>query len=52
MAKDIEHFPFCTSFESSLYNSFVDLLIRLFALLVHNFLSSLCILDINPLSDE
>jgi hypothetical protein len=31
-----------------LFNSFVHLLIGLFVLLVLNFLSSLCILDFNP----
>jgi hypothetical protein len=43
----------CTSsFERCLFSSFAHVLVGLFVILVFHFLSSLCILDINPLSDE
>jgi hypothetical protein len=54
MAKIVERFflyllVICTSFENYLS---ACLLIELFVLLVFHFLSSLCILDTNPLPDE
>jgi hypothetical protein len=42
----------CTSFENSLLNSFVQLWIILFVLLVFNFWSPLYIMDVNPLYNE
>jgi hypothetical protein len=57
MAKHTEHFfmcllAICISFENCLFCLFAYLLIRLFVLLLFSFLSSLYILDINPLSVE
>ena len=55
--KDFEHFFKCfldirdSSVENSLFSSVPHYLIRLFGLLESNFLSSLCNLDISPLSD-
>jgi hypothetical protein len=57
MTKDVEHFFRCfstlqlSSVENSLFSSVPYFLIGLFGSLESNFLSSLYILDINPLSD-
>ena len=57
MTKDVEHFLKCfsanldSSVESSLFRSVLHFLIELCDLLVSNFLSSLYILEIRPLSD-
>ena len=57
ITKDFEHLFKCfltirdSSVENSLLNSVLHILIGLFELLVSNFLSSLYILDISPLSD-
>ena len=57
MIKDVEHFFRCFSaiwvslVENSLVHSFTHFLIGLFGSLQSNFLSSLYILDISPLSD-
>ena len=57
MSKDVEHFFKCfsairdSSVENSLLSSVHQFLIRLFRLLVSNFLSFLYILDISHLSD-
>ena len=57
MTKDVEHFLKClsaildSSVESSLFRSVLHFFIGLCVLLVTNFLSSLCILMIRPLSD-
>jgi len=57
MTKDVEHFFRCfsaiqvSSVEKSLFSSVPHFLIGLFGSLESNFLSSLYILDINPLSD-
>ena len=57
MAKDVEHFLKClsailySSVESSLFMSVLHFFIRLFVLLMTNFLSSLYILNIRPQSD-
>ena len=58
MAKDVEHFLKClsanldSSVESSLFRSVLHFFfIRVFVLLMTNFLSSLYILEIRPLSD-
>jgi hypothetical protein len=56
MTKDDEHFftvsqPFKIPLLRSLFSSVCHFLIGLFGLLVSNFLSSLYILDINPLSN-
>jgi hypothetical protein len=56
MAKEAEHFfmyllAICTSSENCLFNLLTHLLIGFF-LLAFNFLSSLYIFDINPLSEE
>ena len=57
MTKDVEHFFRCfsaiqySSVESSLFSSVLHVLIGLFGSLESNFLSSLYILDISPLSD-
>ena len=55
--KEVEHFLKCllaildSSVESSLFRSLLHFLIGLFVLLMTNFLSSLFILEISPLSD-
>jgi hypothetical protein len=57
MTKDTEHFFKCflaiqdISVDNSLFSSIFHLKIGLFGLLVSNFLSSLYILDISPLSE-
>ena len=57
MAKDVKHFLMCfsairySSIENSLFNSAPHFLIGLFDSLASNFLCSLYILDIRPLSD-
>ena len=57
MTKDVEHLLKClsaildSSVESSLFRSVLHVFIGLGDLLVSNFLSSLCILKIRPLSD-
>jgi hypothetical protein len=57
MIKDVEHFFKCfsalqySSVENSLFISVLQFLIGLFGFLESNFLSSLYILDISPLSD-
>ena len=57
MTYDVEHFLRCfsanqnSSSENSLFNSVPHFLIGLFGFLGSNFLSSLYILDISPLSD-
>jgi hypothetical protein len=57
MAKDVEHFSRCfsairySSVENSLFSSVPHFYIGLFGFLESNFLCSLYILDISPLSD-
>jgi hypothetical protein len=57
MTKDVEHFFRCFSailyfsVENSLFSTVPPVLIELFGSLQFNFLSSLYILDISPLSD-
>ena len=57
MTNDVEHFLRCFlpilyfSVENSLFSSVPHFLIESFYSLESNFLSSLCILDISPLSD-
>ena len=57
MTKDVEHFLKClsaildSSVEKSLFSSRLHFFIGLFVLLMTNFLSSLYILEIRPLSD-
>ena len=57
MTKDVEHFFRCflaipdSSVKNSLLSSVLRFLIGLFGFLESNFLSSLYILDINPLLD-
>jgi len=57
MTMDVEHFFRCfsalqvSSVENSLFSSVLHFLIGLFGSLESNFLSSLYILDISPLSD-
>jgi hypothetical protein len=57
MIKDVEHFFRCfsvlrySSVENSLFSSVPHFLTGLFEFLEFSFLSSLCMLDISPLSD-
>ena len=51
MTKNVEHFFRCCSVENSLFSSVHHFKIELFVSLESNFLSSLYILDISPLSD-
>ena len=57
IAKEVEHDLKCllairsSSVENSLFSSVPQFLIGLIRILVSSFLSSLCILDISPLSD-